>query len=143
MVFSLDCLKTIYDVGYYLWKTSCISLASNTLCLILLRTTASCYIEIWALRFKFFYWYPFNSIAQYIQVAHLKETPNCYVCTVLLKLQSLEFPLGLTRLQTLLVCMKRWVCSLALLSGLRIWHCHELWYSWQIRLRSGVAVAVA
>jgi len=31
---------------------------------------------------------------------------------------------------------------LALLSGLRIWHCHELWYSLQTRLGSRVAVAV-
>ena len=35
-----------------------------------------------------------------------------------------------------------WVQSLALLSGLRIWHCCELWCWLQIRLGSGVAVAV-
>ena len=29
-----------------------------------------------------------------------------------------------------------------LLSGLRIWHCHELWCSSQMWLRSGVAVVV-
>ena len=34
------------------------------------------------------------------------------------------------------------VQSLASLSGLRIWGCHELWCSLQMRLRSGVAVAL-
>ena len=38
--------------------------------------------------------------------------------------------------------MRLWVRSLASLSGLRIWHCHELWYRSQIRLGSGIAVAV-
>ena len=28
------------------------------------------------------------------------------------------------------------------LSGLRIWHCHDLWCRLQMQLRSGVAVAV-
>ena len=37
--------------------------------------------------------------------------------------------------------MRLWVQSLALLSGLRIWHCRELWYRSQRRLGSGVAVA--
>ena len=38
--------------------------------------------------------------------------------------------------------MRLWVRSLALPSGLRIWHCHELWCRSQTQLRSGVAVAV-
>ena len=29
------------------------------------------------------------------------------------------------------------------LSGLRLWHCHELWCRSQTRLRSGIAVPVA
>ena len=33
--------------------------------------------------------------------------------------------------------------SLSLLSGLRIWRCHELWYRLQMRLVSGVAMALA
>ena len=33
--------------------------------------------------------------------------------------------------------------SLASLSGLRIWRCQELWYSSQMQLGSGVAVALA
>ena len=33
--------------------------------------------------------------------------------------------------------------SLASLSGLRIWHCHELWCRLQTRLESCVAVALA
>ena len=42
--------------------------------------------------------------------------------------------------QTHLGTMRLQVQSLALLSGLRIWHCCELW---QMRLGSGVAVPVA
>ena len=34
------------------------------------------------------------------------------------------------------------VRSLALLGGLRIWHCRELWYRLQLQLRFRVAVAV-
>ena len=41
-----------------------------------------------------------------------------------------------------LVPMKMGVQSLALLSGLRIWHCHVMWWRLQTRLGSGVAVAV-
>ena len=36
--------------------------------------------------------------------------------------------------------MRMQVQSLALLSGLRIWHCHELWCRSQMQLRSHVAV---
>ena len=39
--------------------------------------------------------------------------------------------------------MRLWVQSLALLSGLGVWHCHELWYRLQTQFGSGVAVAVA
>ena len=35
------------------------------------------------------------------------------------------------------------VQPLALLSGIRIWCCHEVWCRLQIRLGSGIAVAVA
>ena len=38
--------------------------------------------------------------------------------------------------------MKLRVRSLALLSGLKIWHCRELWWRSKTRLGSGVAVAV-
>ena len=38
--------------------------------------------------------------------------------------------------------MKMWVPSLVWLSGLRIWHCCELWCRSKIRLGSCVAVAV-
>ena len=44
--------------------------------------------------------------------------------------------------RTRLVSMRIQVRSLASLSGLRIWCCCELWYSSQIWLGSGVAVAV-
>ena len=38
--------------------------------------------------------------------------------------------------------MRWWVHSLALLSGLRIQRCHELWHRLQTPLGSGIAVAV-
>ena len=38
--------------------------------------------------------------------------------------------------------MRLWVRSLALLSGLRIWRCRELWYGLKMRLGSGYAVAL-
>ena len=38
--------------------------------------------------------------------------------------------------------MRVQVRSLALLSGLGIWHCHELWFRSQMRLISRVAVAM-
>ena len=41
------------------------------------------------------------------------------------------------------VSMRMWVRTLALLSGLRIWHCHELWCRSQTWLGSHVAVVVA
>ena len=41
------------------------------------------------------------------------------------------------------ISMRIWVWSLASLSGLRIHHYDELWYRWQMRLGSHVAVAVA
>ena len=41
-----------------------------------------------------------------------------------------------------MVSLGMWVPSLALLSGLSIWRCHELWCGSQTLLRFGVAVAV-
>ena len=38
--------------------------------------------------------------------------------------------------------MRTQVPSLALLSGLRIWRCRELWCRWQTQLRSGIDVTV-
>ena len=43
---------------------------------------------------------------------------------------------------TNLLYMRMWVLFLASLSGLRIWHCHELQCRWQTQLGSCVAVAV-
>ena len=39
--------------------------------------------------------------------------------------------------------MSWWVQSLASLSGLKIWHCRELWHRLQTQLGTDVAVAVA
>ena len=54
-----------------------------------------------------------------------------------------EFLLWLSRLRIQLVFMRMQVPSLASLSGLRIQHCHELWWRSQTWLRALVAVAVA
>ena len=67
----------------------------------------------------------------------LYETKN-----LKLKLKVLEFPLWFNRLRTLLVSMKIQPRSLALISGLRIQRCRELWCRLQTLLGSGVAVAV-
>ena len=42
----------------------------------------------------------------------------------------------------LTISMRTWVQSLASLSGLRIWCCHELWCKLQTQLGSCIAVAV-
>ena len=63
---------------------------------------------------------------------------------MLVKINSTqEFPLWLSSKRTQLVSMRTRVQSLALLIGLRIWLCCELWYRSQMQLRSQVAVAVA
>ena len=59
-----------------------------------------------------------------------------------LKIIILEFSLWLSGLWTQLVSVRMWIQSLASLSGLRIWHCCELWDRSQVQLGSGVAVAV-
>ena len=46
------------------------------------------------------------------------------------------------RLQIQLVSMEVAGLIPSLLSGLKIWHCHELWCRLQLRLRSCIAVAV-
>ena len=54
----------------------------------------------------------------------------------------LEFLLWLSGLHTQIVSMRMQIQYLALLSGLRIWHCRELWCSSQTQLWSGVNVTV-
>ena len=53
---------------------------------------------------------------------------------------TLEFPLSVV--VNLTSIHEDWVLILALLSGLRIWHCRELWGRSQMWLGSGIAVAV-
>ena len=54
-----------------------------------------------------------------------------------------EVPMWISRLRTCAILVRVRVQSLASLSGLRIWLFHELWCRSQMRLGSGVAVAVA
>ena len=56
------------------------------------------------------------------------------------KRQFKEFPVMAQRKQTWLASMRTQVWSLALLSGLRIWHCCELWYRSQTQLGSDLAL---
>ena len=44
----------------------------------------------------------------------------------------MRVPIVVQQKQIRLENMRLWVRSLALLSGLRIWHCHELWYRLQM-----------
>ena len=53
-----------------------------------------------------------------------------------------ELQLWLSKLQTSVVSMRMRVRSLASLSGLRVWRCHELCCRLQMWLGSGFAVAV-
>ena len=66
-----------------------------------------------------------------------------HCCTCLCKSKSLVWgvPVMAQQKWIWLGTLRLWVWSLALLSGLRIWHCHELWYRSQTWLASGVAVA--
>ena len=54
-----------------------------------------------------------------------------------------EFPLWLSRLRTRLISKRMRVRSLALLSGLTIWCCHELWYRLLMQPASHYAVSAA
>ena len=48
------------------------------------------------------------------------------------RMTNQEFPLWLRGQRTRLGFIRMWVWSLTLLTGLRIWCCHELWYiSWR------------
>ena len=73
---------------------------------------------------------------------------HAVVVTVHCHLQRQNGPNPETALGVLVVAQRRWIWlvsmrtqaqSLALLGGLRIWHCHELWGKSQTQLRSGVA----
>ena len=61
----------------------------------------------------------------------------------MLKSYFLRVPVLAQQKRIWLVSRRRQVPSLALLSRLWIWHCHELWHRSQRRLGPGVAGAVA
>ena len=71
-----------------------------------------------------------------------RKNPKLFPNKGLFKIFSWEFPLWLSKLRTQLVSMRMQVRSPALLSGLKIWRCHELWCRSQTQLGSHVAVAV-
>ena len=56
---------------------------------------------------------------------------------------KIQVPIVSQQKQIWWISMRMWVWSLALLSGLRMRHCHELWYRSQTWLRSHIAVTVA
>ena len=56
---------------------------------------------------------------------------------------QLGVPVWLGRLQISLVSMRMWVQSLAEISGLRMWHCYELWCRSKTQPGFGIAVTVA
>ena len=62
--------------------------------------------------------------------------------SIYVKKAIVEFPLWFSGKQTQLASMTMQVGSLALLSGLRIQCCRELWCRLKMRLGSGVAVAL-
>ena len=81
---------------------------------------------------------------------HLRPAPQrrCFCCSmmgtsVLFKSSYLGVPLMAQQKQIRLGTMRFRVRSLASLSVLRIWHCHELWCRLQMQLGCGFAVAVA
>ena len=59
-----------------------------------------------------------------------------------IKRKKFRIPVMAQRKWIQLGTMRLWFWSLALLNGLRIWHCSELWCRLQTWLRSDVAVAV-
>ena len=66
-----------------------------------------------------------------------------YAMDVALKRRKMGVPVVAHRKRIQLGTMRLQVRSLVLLIGLRMRHCHKLWYRSQTRLGSGVAVAVS
>ena len=71
-------------------------------------------------------------------------TKRYRVVNQIFKKRSLQgVPIMVQQKQIRLGTMRLWIQSLALLGGLRIWRCHELWYRTQMQLGSGIAVSLA
>ena len=75
----------------------------------------------------------------------ISDFENCDKSSVqpIHKILFWELLLWLSRLEIQLVFMRMLVWPLDLLSGLRSWHCCELWYRSQMWLGSSIAVVVA
>ena len=116
-------------------------------------TDLRCWLSVW------FHIHPFPSslpqnTASSKEAPHVLQAPYWHFCkevTVILKSQNPIY-LRISRTGVLIVAqrkwtrlesMRTWVQSLALLSGLRIQHFHELCCRLQTQLGPGVAVAVA
>ena len=82
------------------------------------------------LRYNFALW-----LCKYLEFPKIKCHPKKYTCN---EKQKKEFPSWLIRLAS----MRTQVWSLALISGLRLQHCRELWYRSKMGLGSGIPVAV-
>ena len=69
-----------------------------------------------------------------------KENEQINYLSIIIK--DVESTLWLRGLRTRLVAIRIHMQSLASFRGLRIQHCHKLWYRLQMQLRSQVAMAV-
>ena len=78
----------------------------------------------------------------HIQVVFITVTVQ-YTCSLAIQNTIDGVPIVVQWKQTQVVSMRMQVQSMALLIGLRIWHCHKLWCRLQMRLGSCIAVAVA
>ena len=92
---------------------------------------------LWPTKLKIFTIWPFKE-----KNLTVPALDNQLLFLVWLRISFIGFPIVAQRKQIWLASMRMPVRYLALLCGLRTWHCHELWCRLQRWLESGVAVAV-
>ena len=69
-----------------------------------------------------------------------KRKKNFFLSCLILKFFIAGIPVMAQQKRVQIESMRMWVRSLASLSGLRIWHCHELWCRSQMRRSSDLAL---